>query len=293
MADASYRQLSTQDVQMIDAPIPLRTNASANITHPAIGVSEDIDVTMISAPELPKQVQQSPVRYYGGTEYRDPPPAISSSSAIESPRQSGLADQNDDSIWADDQVYQKQAGSQHPLRYTNLGQTHQQQAGTGQLLRSPKLIVKPHGNRIEEIVKPHGNRIDEIDETNGTRIDEANNLQDQVVQIEGTSNIQDRIEHHHTNPVKHHGMLKGAREIQMPIRTVPRTTRQTRIPAQEVRFNDLHDNRLIQDETGQVHRQNQMDEVKRQRVYKENIGPLNAAQLDYQDMNTPIMTDSE
>ncbi|KAG5913018.1 hypothetical protein E4U61_007521, partial [Claviceps capensis] len=60
MADASYRQVSTRDIQMIDAPIPLRPNTSATINHPATRRHEDLDVTMISAPELPQQVQQSP-----------------------------------------------------------------------------------------------------------------------------------------------------------------------------------------------------------------------------------------
>ncbi|KAG5955397.1 hypothetical protein E4U58_007122 [Claviceps cyperi] len=44
-----------------------------------------------------------PGRYYGGTEYQDPPPEIQSSSAIEPPRRSGLEAQNDDSIWAGDE----------------------------------------------------------------------------------------------------------------------------------------------------------------------------------------------
>ncbi|KAG5935070.1 hypothetical protein E4U59_005823 [Claviceps monticola] len=259
MADASYRQVSTRDIQMIDAPIPLRPNTSATINHPATRIHEDRDVTMISPPEIPQQVQQSPVRYYGGTKYRDPPPEIQSSSATESPRRSGLAAQNNDSIWIDDRVYQHQAGSQHPFRNIDLGQTHQKQA--------------------------------EIDKSHVTRIDEDDSLQ--ITRIEEISNLHNRVESDHTKLVKHHGVREGAQEIRMPIRKLPQTTRQTQIPAQEVRFHGPNDNLVIQEQTEQVYRRNQMEEVPRQRVYKENIRPLNAMRPDSRDMNTPVMTDSE
>ncbi|KAG5929926.1 hypothetical protein E4U60_007239, partial [Claviceps pazoutovae] len=126
-----------------------------------------------------------------------------------------------------------------------------------------------------EVQQPvHVNRIEGIDKPHVTRIDEDDNLQ--VTRIEETSNLHNRVESHHTNPVKHHGVREGAQEIRMPIRTLPQTTRQTRIPAQEVQFHDPNDNRIIQEQTEQVYRRNQMEEAPRQRVYKENIGPLSA-----------------
>ncbi|KAG6310426.1 hypothetical protein E4U22_003276 [Claviceps purpurea] len=65
MIDAEYIQASTRDVEMIDAPASERRTTNA--------------------------------RYYGGTEYRDPPPDIPTSSAGESSRRGVLKEHIDDS----------------------------------------------------------------------------------------------------------------------------------------------------------------------------------------------------
>ncbi|KAG6148175.1 hypothetical protein E4U37_007556 [Claviceps purpurea] len=188
---------------------------------------ENLDVTMVSAPELPgQQIQPSPARYYGGTEYRDPPADIPSSSAGESSRRSVLRGHIDDSQYVDIQEDQRPIRPQQSHATTNVVRprhdggeevsTHQQQVLTS---HHEQPQPSQHGARQQAI------RQVTQDEQEPIGIHRSH----QAANETRTRRVPDHIRHiqaHATRPAVNDEMQQGKQEIQMPIRTALRPARQ-------------------------------------------------------------------
>ncbi|KAG6310539.1 hypothetical protein E4U22_003230 [Claviceps purpurea] len=194
MVDAEYIQASTRDVEMIDAPASQRRTAD--------------------------------VRYYGGTEYRDPPADILSSSAGESSRRSVLISRIEDSQFVDTQEDQRRISPKQSHATTNVARprhdveeeesTHQQQ------------VLTSHNEQYQQ--RHHGARQQVIRQvTNDEQEQEGTHRSHQTANETRTRRVPDHTRHiqaHATRPAVNDEMQQGKQEIQMPIRTALRPARQ-------------------------------------------------------------------